>query len=145
MFLSRYPGKLTRTLIVCAQKLLTLNHMTRQKFKFFDASVLIMSESVSVVSDSLQPHGLSMGQNTGVGSLSLLQRIFPTQGSNPGLLLAGNSLPAEPQGKPKNTGVGSLSLLPDPGIEPGSSALLVGSLPTELSEKPYENWSWKLK
>ena len=49
------------------------------------------SESCSVVSDSLQPHGLynpwnSPGQNTGVGSLSLLQGIFPTQGSNPGLL-----------------------------------------------------------
>ena len=34
------------------------------------------------------PHGLyspqnSPGQNTGVGSLSLLQEIFPTQGSNP--------------------------------------------------------------
>ena len=48
------------------------------------------SESHSVVSDSLQPHGLysswnSPGQNTGVGSLSLLQGIFPTQGSNPGL------------------------------------------------------------
>ena len=27
----------------------------------------------------------SPGQNTGVGSLSLLQDIFPTQGSNPGL------------------------------------------------------------
>jgi len=27
----------------------------------------------------------SPGQNIGVGSLSLLQRIFPTQGSNPGL------------------------------------------------------------
>ena len=45
----------------------------------------------SVVSDSLWPHGLyspwnSPGQNTGVGSLSLLQGIFPTQGSNPGLL-----------------------------------------------------------
>ena len=44
----------------------------------------------SVVSDSLQPHGLyspwnSPGQNTVVGSLSLLQGIFPTQGSNPGL------------------------------------------------------------
>ena len=26
----------------------------------------------------------SLGQNTGVGSLSLLQGIFPTQGSNPG-------------------------------------------------------------
>ena len=48
------------------------------------------SESHSVVSDSLWSHGLycpwhSPGQNTGVGSLSLLQRIFPTQGSNPGL------------------------------------------------------------
>ena len=30
-------------------------------------------------------HGDSPGKNTGVGSLSLLQRIFPTQGSNPGL------------------------------------------------------------
>ena len=28
----------------------------------------------------------SPGQNTGVDSLSLLQEIFPTQGSNPGLL-----------------------------------------------------------
>ena len=150
----------------------------------------------SVVPDSLQPHGLyspwnSPGQNTGVGSLSLLQGIFLTQGWNPGLLhcrqilyqlnhkrsprilelvaypfsgrfyrprnqtqvsriagrfftswttreaqkywsgypflypgdrpnpgikprshaLQGESLPAEPQGKPKNTGVGSLSLL----------------------------------
>ena len=49
------------------------------------------SESHPVISDSLQPHGLyslwnSPGQNTGVGSLSLLHGIFPTQGSNPGLL-----------------------------------------------------------
>ena len=49
------------------------------------------SESCSVVSDSLQHHGLyspwnSPGQNTGVGCLSLLQGIFPTQGLNPGLL-----------------------------------------------------------
>ena len=48
-------------------------------------------ESLSVVSHSLRPHELyspwnSPGQNTGVGSLSLLQRIFPTQGSNSGLL-----------------------------------------------------------
>ena len=28
----------------------------------------------------------SPGQNTGVGNISLLQGIFPTQGSNPGLL-----------------------------------------------------------
>ena len=48
------------------------------------------SESHSVVSDSLWPHRLyspcnSPGQNTGMGSCSLLQGIFPTQGLNPGL------------------------------------------------------------
>ena len=48
------------------------------------------SESHSVVSDSLPLHGLyspwnSPGQNIRVGSCSLLQGMFPTQGSNPGL------------------------------------------------------------
>ena len=47
-------------------------------------------EGRSVMSSPLQLHGLyspwhSPGQNTGVGSLFLLQGIFPTQGSNPGL------------------------------------------------------------
>ena len=46
--------------------------------------------TVKVMSSSLQPHGLyspwnSPGQNTEVGSLSLLQGIFPTQVLNPGL------------------------------------------------------------
>ena len=31
-------------------------------------------------------HGDSAGKNTGVGCHALLQGIFPTQGSNPGLL-----------------------------------------------------------
>ena len=49
------------------------------------------SESRSVVSNTLRPHGLyspcnSPGQNTGVGNCSLLQGIFQTQGSNQGLL-----------------------------------------------------------
>ena len=48
------------------------------------------SECCSVMSDFLLPHELygpwnSPGQNTGVGSLSLLQGIFPTQELNPGL------------------------------------------------------------
>ena len=48
------------------------------------------SESRSVVSVSPRPHGLhspwnSPGQNTGMGSLSLLQEIVPTQRSIPGL------------------------------------------------------------
>ena len=50
------------------------------------------SESSSVLSDSLQHHGLyspwnSPGQNTAEGSLSLLQGIFPTQRSNPAFLV----------------------------------------------------------
>ena len=49
------------------------------------------NESHSVMFYSLWSHGLyspwnSPGQNTRVGSLSLLQGIFPTQGLNPGLL-----------------------------------------------------------
>ena len=52
--------------------------------------VNMWNESLSVASDSLWSHGLyspwnSPGQNTGVGSLSVLQGIFPTQGLNPGL------------------------------------------------------------
>ena len=59
------------------------------------------------MSDSLQLHGLcsqwnSPGQNTGMDSHSLLQGIVPNQGSNPGLTLQANSLPAEPSGKPKD-------------------------------------------
>ena len=46
---------------------------------------------VKVTQLCLWPHALysqwnSPGQNAGVGSLPLLQGIFPTQGSNPGLL-----------------------------------------------------------
>ena len=49
------------------------------------------SECHSVMSDSLRSPGVyrlwnSPGQNTGVGSLSLLHGIFPTQESNQGLL-----------------------------------------------------------
>ena len=49
------------------------------------------SESRSVMSDSLWPHGLYIQSvefsrpECWSGSLSLLQGIFPTQGSNPGL------------------------------------------------------------
>ena len=89
-----------------------------------------MSESHSVVSNSLGPYVLyspwnSPGQNTGAGRLSLLQarilewvdfpfsrlRNLPNLGIEPRSPASRDSLPAEPQGKPKNTGLGSLSLL----------------------------------
>ena len=68
------------------------------------------------MSDSLPPHGLyspwnSPGQNTGAGGLSLLQGIFPTQGSNTGLPYCKQILyQLSHKGSP-NSGVGSLSLL----------------------------------
>ena len=67
-----------------------------------------VSESRSVVSDSLRPHELyspwnSPGQYTGVGSL------FPSPGD-----------------------------LPDPGIKLGSPAFQADSLPSELREAHYE-------
>ena len=50
-------------------------------------------------------HGDSPGKNTGGGCLSLLQGIFPTQGSNLHLLgllhWQASSLPVVPPGKPK--------------------------------------------
>ena len=129
-------------------------------FLFFAVYVIVclseVSESCSVMSDSLWPRGLysPWDSNTGVGTCSLLQGIFPTQGSNQGLPHCRNpglldSSPSEPQGKPKNTGVGSLSLLEriflDPGIKPGSRALQADSLPTELLRKPKTKTSVKKK
>jgi len=63
-------------------------HVQKQNQRLFKVKE---TESHSVVSDSLRPRGLcslrnSPGQNTAVGSHSLLQGIFPTQGPNPGLL-----------------------------------------------------------
>ena len=68
------------------------------------------SVSHSVVLDSLRPHGLQharllcpcnfSGKNTGVGCHFLLQEIFLTLGSNPGLArLKANSLSSEPPGE----------------------------------------------
>ena len=109
------------------------------------------SESCSFVSNSLRPHGLyspwnSPGQNTGVGSLSILQGIFPTQGSNPSLPIAGRFFTSwatrETQqywsGYPIPSPVDLLNL----GIKPGSPALQVDSLPTELSgaSAPKQRW-----
>ena len=71
--------------------------MGRWPFLCAEAALLGEGKSVScsVMSDPLRPHRLqparllcpwnSPGKNTGVGSHSLLQRIFPTQGLNLGL------------------------------------------------------------
>ena len=73
-----------------------------------------MCQDTSVMIDSVSCYGLqparflcpwdSPGKNTGVGCHALLQRIFPTQGSNSCLLhlpaLAAGFFPLVPPGKP---------------------------------------------
>ena len=65
------------------------------------------SESSSVVSDSLQSHGLyspwnSPGQNIGVGNSSLLQGALPNLGMEPrSPALQADSLPAEHKESPR--------------------------------------------
>ena len=83
------------------------------------------------MSDSLQPHGLyspwsSPGQNTGVGSLLLLQGIFPTQGLNqlshkgsPKLLSFELDFPGGSASNEYACNVGDLGLIPGLGRFPG--------------------------
>ena len=103
------------------------------------------SESHPVVSNSLWPHGLycpwnSLGQNTGVGSLSLLQGIFPTQGSNPGLPHCRRILyQLSCKGSPRileRVAYPFSSRSSWPRNQTRSSALQSDYLPTELSWKP---------
>ena len=107
------------------------------------------SESHSVVSDSLWPHGCGLpgssvhgnspGQNTGVGSCSLLQGIFPIQGSNPRLPHCGWILyHLSHKGSPRIlewVSIPSPGDLPNPRIQLGPSVLQVDSLPAELPGK----------
>ena len=101
------------------------------------------SESRSVMSNSLRPHGLyspwnSRGQNAGVGdpfpfSRGSSQPRDWTQVSR----IAGTFFISWATREAEEYWSGSSPAdLPDPGIEPGSPALQVDSLPTELWGKP---------
>ena len=86
-------------------------------------------------------HGDSPGKNTGVGCYALLQGIFPTQGSNPGLQHCGwilFTVWATREDKEYWSGqpIPFPGILPDLEIKPRSPALQAGSLPAELPEKP---------
>ena len=91
----------------------------------------------------------SPGQNTGMGSLSLLQRIFPTHKSNPCLsqsrwILYQLSRKGSPRvlewlAYPFSRGSSW------PGIELGSAVLQVDSLSTELWGKPQPIVFWNTR
>ena len=94
--LPKYQGLITQ-LLFPKQSQIQLSCMIKHSYnlsispKYRLNSVLICS----VMSDSQRPHGLwparflcpwdSPGKNTEVGCHALLQRMFRTQGSNPGL------------------------------------------------------------
>ena len=102
-------------------------------------------ERRSVVFNSLQSHGLyspwnSPSQNTGAGSLSLLQGIYPTQRLNPGLPPCRRILhQLSHQGSPRILEWVAYPFSSGsswPRNPSGSPALQENSLPTELSGKP---------
>ena len=97
------------------------------------------------MSDSSWPHGLyspweSPGQNTKMGSCSLLQGVFLTQGSKPGLPHCRQILDwLSHQGSPRileRVAYPFSRGFPNPGIELGSPALQADSSTTELCGKP---------
>ena len=107
--------------------------------------------SSSVMSNSLQPHGLQPPRLLCSWGFSRpeycngLPCPSPEDLPNPvkeprSPAWWAHSLLSEPPGKPKNTGVGSLFHLqgrfPDPGIKPGSPALQADPLPAEPQGKP---------
>ena len=112
------------------------------------------SESCSVVSDSLWPHGLyspwnSPGQSTGVGSFSLLQGIFPTHGLNPDLHCRQILYQLSQKGSPRileywsGWPIPSPSDLPDSWIKLRSPTLWADSLPAELCYEGSPSNKWK--
>ena len=129
---------LTQGLNLCCLHLL---HYRLILYPLSHLGMLFSDQLCPILCDPMVCPWNSLGKNTGVGCHSLLQGIFASQASSQPMIpcTEADSLPADPQGKPKNTGVGipSPADLPDLGIEIVSPALQADSLPTELSRKPY--------
>ena len=100
-------------------------------------SCLTLCDPMDCSQSGSSVHRDSPSKNTGVGCHALLERIFPTQGSSPGLLhcrwiLYHLSHQENLSGKP----IPSPGDLPNPRIETGSPALQADSLPAELRLQP---------
>ena len=91
-----------------------------------------VSESLSHVQLRLYSPWNSPGQNTGVGSLSLLEGIFPSQGMNPGLPYCRQILYQCSEVKVSASNAG------DPGSIPG-----LGRLPGEGNGNPLQYFCLK--
>ena len=96
--------------------------------------------------DSLPAEPPGKPKNTGVGSLSLLQGIFLTQGSNPGLPHYGQILyQLSHQGNPRTQDCIAYVFFPAQELNWDLLDLQADSLPTELSGKPKKEASVVMK
>ena len=107
----------------------------------------IESESCSVVSHSMRPHGLyspwnSPGQDTGRGAVPFSPVSSQPWDQTQVFLIAGGFFTNLATGKKYWSGqpIPSLGYLPNSGIKPRSPALQADSLPTEL----YQGSPWGL-
>ena len=99
--------------------------------------------SPALQADSLAAEPQGKPKNIGVGTLSFLQGIVPTLGTNPGLKHCRAILyQLNHKGSPRIlewVPILSPGDVPGPGIKPGSPALQADSLLTELSGKALGN------
>ena len=93
MIICKYTKKKKEEEEDIKQKMVSRTSDTSYIRKYKYCTLHLVSQSCSTLCDPVacsppgtSVHGDSLGKNTGVGSLSLLQGIFPTQGSDPGLL-----------------------------------------------------------
>ena len=107
---------------------------------FVNWSEVKITQSCRTLCDPMDCSWNSPGQNTGVGSLSLLQGIFPTYGSNPGFPHCRWTLyQLSHQGSPRIMEWVAYSFSSRSSRlrnQTGSPSLQADSLPTELSGKP---------
>ena len=114
--------------------------LSLEKVCLVTQSCLTLCDSMDCSPPGSSVHGGSPGKNTGLGCCALLQGIFPTQGSTPGLPHRRQIVyvwaTREAQEYWMGWSIHSPGDLPNPGIEPGSPALQVDSLPAQLPGKP---------
>ena len=118
---------------------LTENYCNQRR-KHINSTLLSESHSVMPDSDPMDCPWNSPGQNTGVGSLSLLPRSSQPRDQTQVSHIADRQIPYQlsHKGSPRNWSgqpIPSPGNLPNPDIEPGSPTLQADSLPTELSRE----------
>ena len=135
------------TFCIVLQGLNELNYTKYLEQYIVAQSCLTLWDSIDCTVPSFSVYGDVPGKNTGVGFHALLQGIFPTQGSNPGLPYCRQILyRLSHQGNPRILEWVAYPFSrgsPNPRTKPLSSAspgLQANSLLLKSSGKPYSNY-----